>query len=175
PPASVHCCVVVLPLFALLWRRVNVVAMSPSVSARLRAGTLLLPPSAGQTLAVSTCTAHRHGCGSRADEPDPDDGEQEGPLRTGEGKGGDTLLGVGHRIRRDRRLDAFTCLQAVFGAISIGQDVTGRGLGFLEDDVTVGVRIVTDPDGDRRVPSGIRGERTEELFGFLIEDVELGT
>src|SRR5699024_11449298 len=86
-----------------------------------------------------------------------------------------SLLGVGHRIRRDRRLDAFTCLQAVFGAISIGQDVTGRGLGFLEDDVTVGVRIVTDPDGDRRVPSGIRGERTEELFGFLIEDVELGT
>src|SRR5690625_1578495 len=96
PQGIRHCCGVVLPLFALLWRRVNVVAMSPSVSAHLRAGTLLLPPSAGQTLAVSTCTAHRHGCGARADEPDPDDGEQEGPLRTGEGKVGDTLLRVAH-------------------------------------------------------------------------------
>src|SRR5699024_9187753 len=133
PQGIRHCCGVVLPLFALLWRRVNVVAMSPSVSARLRAGTLLLPPSAGQTLAVSTCTAHRHGCGARADEPDPDHGEQEGHLRTGEGKVGGTLLRVAHRIGRDRCLDALACLQAVFGATAIGQDVSGRGLGFLED------------------------------------------
>src|SRR5699024_2095452 len=53
PQGIRHCCGVLQPRLPLLWRRVNV-AMSPSVSARLRAGTLLLPPSEGQTLVVCT-------------------------------------------------------------------------------------------------------------------------